>query len=76
MWCEVREQGKIRGGEGDESLEQATHISLALLRSLSNHIFEQQTSARSGLFAILGRDVDHIFRQIISMREKTLKEYL
>ena len=29
-------------------------------------------STGSGLFAMLGRDVDQIFRQIISMREKTL----
>ena len=40
---------------------------------LSNDIFERRASTRSGLFAILQRDLDQIFRQIVSMREKTLK---
>ena len=40
---------------------------------LSNDIFEGRTSTGSELFAILHRDLDQIFRQIVSMREKTLK---
>ena len=40
---------------------------------LSNDIFERRTSTGSELFAILHRDLDQIFRQIVSMREKTLK---
>ena len=40
---------------------------------LSNDIFERRTSTGSELFAILRRDLDLIFRQIVSMREKTLK---
>ena len=40
---------------------------------LSNDIFERRTSTGSELFAILHRDLDQLFRQIVSMREKTLK---
>ena len=61
-------------GEGDQCLEQAMHISFGLLGSLSNDVFERRTSNRSGLFAIVGRDVDQIYGQIISMREKTLTD--
>ena len=40
---------------------------------LSNDIFERRTSTGSaGLFGILRRDLNQIFRQIVSMREKTL----
>ena len=48
------------------------HISFDLLGSLSNHVFERRTSTGSGLFAILGCDVDQIFGQTISMRKETL----
>ena len=41
--------------------------------SLSNEVFEQHMSTRSGPFPILGRDFDEIFKHIVSMREKTLK---
>ena len=40
---------------------------------LSNDIFERRTLTGSELFAILHRDLDQIFRQIVSMREKTRK---
>ena len=40
---------------------------------LSNDIFERRASTGSGLSAIWHRDVGQIFRQIVSMREKTLK---
>ena len=53
-------------------MKQAMYISFGLLGSLSKDVFEQQMSTGSGLFAILGSNVDQIFRQIISMREKTL----
>ena len=39
---------------------------------LSNDIFERRTSTGSELFAILGRDFEQTFQQIVSIRVKTL----
>ena len=46
---------------------------LNILQSLSNNVSWPRMSTGSGLFAILGCDFDHIFRQIVSMREKAPK---
>ena len=43
-----------------------------LLGSLSSDVFEQHTSTGSGLFALLRRDFEQTFRQIVSIRVKTL----
>ena len=43
------------------------------IRSLSDDVFERRTSTGSGLFAIMARDFDQIFRLIVSMREKAFK---
>ena len=73
MWRKVREWGKIRGGRG-RWMPGASYVHFVwLIRELiSNHNFEWWTSTGSGLYAMLGHDVDQIFTQIISMREKTL----
>ena len=43
------------------------------IQSLRNDVFERRKSTGSGLFAILGRDFDQLFGQIICMRVKTLR---
>ena len=40
--------------------------------SLSIDVFKRRTSTGSGLFALLSRDFEQIFRQIVSIRVKTL----
>ena len=40
--------------------------------SLSSDVFERRTSTGSGLFALLSRDLDQIFGQIVSIRIKAL----
>ena len=40
--------------------------------SLSSDVFERRTSTGSELFALLSRDFDQIFGQIVSIRIKTL----
>ena len=39
--------------------------------SLSTDVFERRTSTGSGLFALLRRDFDKMFGQIVSVRVKT-----
>ena len=39
---------------------------------ISNHVFERRRSTRNEPFAILRRDLDQIFRQIVYKRVKTL----
>ena len=41
--------------------------------SFSKDVLDRRTSTGSGIFAILGRDFDQMFGQIVSMREKVLK---
>ena len=41
--------------------------------SFSKDVLDRRTSTGSGIFAILGRDFDQIFGQIVSMREKVLR---
>ena len=43
------------------------------LGSFSNDVFERRTVTGCGLFAILVRNFDQIFRQIVSMRVKALE---
>ena len=43
------------------------------IQSLRNDVFERSKSTGRGLFAILGRDFDQLFGQIICMRVKTLR---
>ena len=45
---------------------------LGRIGGLSRDVFERHTSTGSGLFALLSRDFDHIFGQIVSIRIKTL----
>ena len=45
---------------------------LALIGSLSSDVFERRTSTGSGHFALLSRDFEQIFGQIVSIRIKTL----
>ena len=40
--------------------------------SLSSDVFERRTSTGSGRFALLSRDFEQIFGQIVSIRIKTL----
>ena len=40
--------------------------------SLSSHVFERRASAGSGLFALLSRDFEQTFGQIVSKIVKTL----
>ena len=42
----------------------------SLLGSLSSHVFEPRTSTRSELFAVLSRQFERIFGQILSMTVK------
>ena len=42
------------------------------LGSLSSDVFERRTSTGNGLFALLSRDFEQIFGQIVSVRIKTL----
>ena len=44
----------------------------SLLGSLSSDVFERRTSTGNGQFALLGRDFEQIFGQIVSIRIKTL----
>ena len=44
----------------------------SLLGSLSSDVFERRTSTGSGRFALLSRDFEQIFGQIVSIRIKTL----
>ena len=41
--------------------------SFELSERRTNDVFEQSTSTKSGLFAILGSDFDQIFGQIVSV---------
>ena len=41
-------------------------------RTLSSDVFERRTSTGSGLFALLSRDFEQIWVQIVSLRVKTL----
>ena len=43
-----------------------------LLGSLSSDVFERRTSNGNGRFALLSRDFEQIFGQIVSVRMKTL----
>ena len=43
-----------------------------ILGSLSSDVFERRTSTGNGLFALLSRDFEQIFGQIVSTRIKTL----
>lgn len=40
--------------------------------SLCSDVCERRTSTGSGLFALQGRDIEHILGQIVSIRVKTL----
>ena len=44
----------------------------AALGSLSSDVFERRTSTGNGRFALLSRDFEQIFGQIVSIRIKTL----
>ena len=50
------------------------HACFALLESLSSDVFERRTSTGSGLFAHLSCDFEQTFRQIVSIRVKTLSQ--
>ena len=43
-----------------------------LLGSLRSDVFERRTSTGNGRFALLSRDFEQIFGQIVSIRIKTL----
>ena len=45
---------------------------LVILGSLSSDVFERRTSTGNGRFALLSRDFEQIFGQIVSVRIKTL----
>ena len=46
-------------------------LSLFLLGSLSSNVFERRTSTGSGLFALMKRDFEQVFGQIVSVKVKT-----
>ena len=48
--------------------------SLFSLGSLCNDVFEPRTSTGSGVFSLLSRGFEPIFRQIVSIRIKTLSK--
>ena len=58
--------------QGSQSQE-FTQVRTEGIQSLRNDVFERRKSTGSGLFAILGRDFDQLFGQIICMRVKTLR---
>ena len=43
--------------------------------SLSSDVFERRTSTESGLFALLSRDFEHIFGQMVSITVKKNMQY-
>ena len=47
-------------------------VGKALLGSLSSDVFERRTSTGNGRFALLSRDLEQIFGQIVSIRIKIL----
>ena len=47
-------------------------VSLSTIGSLSSDVFERRTSTGNGRFALLSRDFEQIFGQIVSIRIKTL----
>ena len=47
-------------------------LNRALIGSLSSDVFERRTSTGNGRFALLSRDFEQIFGQIVSVRIKTL----
>ena len=52
--------------EATQQIRFHTHI----LGSLSSDVFEPRTSSESGLFALLNRQFEQMFRQILSIRVK------
>ena len=46
-------------------------LSLFVLGSLSSNVFERRTSTGSGLFALMKRDFEQVFGQIVSVKVKT-----
>ena len=50
----------------------ARGYSRVMLRSLSNDVFERQTSTGSGLFVLFSRDFEQILGQNVCLRVKTL----
>ena len=57
---------------GIHGLESRIQDCLGLLGSLSSDVFERRTSTGNGLFALLSRDFEQIFGQMVSIRIKTL----
>ena len=53
-------------------LEKFLKVSNFILGSLSSDVFERRTSTGNGRFALLSRDFEQIFGQIVSVRIKTL----
>ena len=47
-------------------------ITQSAIGSLSRDVFERRTSIRNGRFALLSRDFEQIFGQIVSIRIKIL----
>ena len=45
---------------------------LSIWSFISSDLWERRTSTGSGLFALKGRDIEHILGQIVSIRVKTL----
>lgn len=45
---------------------------LSIWSFISSDLWERRTSTGSGLFALQGRDIEHILGQIVSIRVKTL----
>ena len=65
-WENVSLRGKII------SIPKINCYGYDILGSLSSDVFERRTSTGSGLFALLSRNFDQIFGQIVSIRVKKL----
>ena len=71
----AEKQGKISRKPRKLSKVETRNITETLSRilvSLSSDVFKRRTSIGSGRFALLSRDFDQIFGQIVSIRIKTL----
>ena len=53
-------------------LSRCCHRHRCLIGSLSSDVLERRTSTGNGRFALLSRDFEQIFGQIVSVRMKTL----
>ena len=61
-----------QNGVGNYLHERWINSIFRIISTWNNDVFERRTSTGSGLFALLSRDFEQIWEQIVSLRTKTL----